>query len=175
VIITFEVDLPEGRSVREQEIGANFDALRDALAAAPNPEGVLLLRDEKRGVGTAFLDALEPLLLNVCLYSAPALSAGQEAAFDLFSSPGRVSLKPVGGEVAVSRDGAEMARFPRDELLPALRSCGERYAALMEKLHGADPNWELRLAMMGAAVASARGEEGRSEKAAEAGPAETPP
>jgi hypothetical protein len=159
VIVEFEIDLPENRTITEQDLRQRFDELKGELSKLENsPYGSLLFRDPKRGQEAGLYDTLEYLLANVCMSALPKLRAGEEVVVDSFSSAERVRLTPEGSDVVLSVDGAVKARFAREDLLPALLDSATRYAAYLRRLYEVDPKWAIPLSMFEAALHDARGE-----------------
>ncbi len=158
MIVTFEIDLPDGRSFTEDELEQGSEAVRGEIAAARSPYGTLSFRDPKREVEAGFYDTLEYLVVNLCLAAVPKLRAGTEVAVDYYSSPGKMRLKPEGDDVVVLEGEKERGRFPRDALIPALADCGKRYAQLMSRIHGDNPAQALRIALVNSALAGSQPE-----------------
>lgn len=157
ITIQFAVDLPDGRSVTEQDLTENFQDLQGA-AAAGSPYGSLIFRDDS-GQNDGFYDTLGYLMTNLCLTAIPQLDRGVEVIVEYFSSPGQMKLTPEGEEIALydSERGPDcLARFPKKEFLTALLACVGRYFEFQEKLGGSGDGTALALAFQSDAYDSVK-------------------
>jgi hypothetical protein len=155
VIVQYTIELPRGRTVTEQDLEQNFEAVKDALKAADDPYGYLLIRDPDQGREIRMYDDIQYLVVRVCLDAMAKLREGAEVVIDHASSPGSIQLKREGAEVAVTDRDAPSVSFGADKLLPALLACGSRYVAAVQRLRGDDPRWELELAQIHATMRAA--------------------
>jgi hypothetical protein len=157
VIVQYIIELPDGRTVDEQDLEKNFEALKEALATTDDPYGFLVIRDPAHGQDVKLYDFLDYLVIRICLAALPKLREGTEVVIDHASSPGSIQLRPEDAEIVLSEREATVGRFAQKELLPALLACGQRFVAYLERLHGGDPQWEIDLARLKATMRTAQG------------------
>jgi hypothetical protein len=153
--VRFEIDLPDGDTITESELGQQGEAEK-LLAARESLEGGLALINPATGQSTAIGDVLGALISRFCFQSIPVLAANREYSTYLFQYPEQVSMTPEGDEVVVTGDEIDRSHYPKRELLPALVECGERYAAYLRKLHRDDPSWAGRLETLETEAKNAR-------------------
>lgn len=87
-------------------------------------------------------DELWVVVLQFCFNAIPALLSGQKFIYNHFSYAGQTVLAPDGAMVLISGEFVPQASIPRDDLLPALYDCGERFVHLLHRLSQLDRKHE---------------------------------
>jgi hypothetical protein len=101
-------------------------------------------------------DELGSLLPELCADSIPELLAGRAVSVRFYRYFGGVELTPEGDAIRISLGGAELARYPRVALLPALLACGERHLDLQTRRYGDLGSLEESFGDLQASLAAAR-------------------
>jgi len=157
VEVTFSIRDPEGKWLEEEDIQARFAELRPALQSLDEAEGRLsIYNDDTTYAITTFKDELGVLVSTVCLDAVGDLAAGKAVRVSMVSHPQRIDFDVEGDQIVIHGDGIDGDRCPARPLLKALVACGERYAALLKKLHGGDPTWSKNLSGWDQGAARAR-------------------
>lgn len=145
MIVNFEIDLPGGLTVTEQDLERDDGSLRAQLLSLPSLSGGLAISDPASGESTAIGDVLGALISAFCVDGVAELIEGRPYSTRLFAYPERVDLQPDGDAVVIDGDELDSARFPLRHLVPALAACGVRYATRLRWLHAGQPEWAERV------------------------------
>ncbi len=102
----------------------------------------------------AIYDDLPFLVPDLCAEAPSALERTGEAEVSLIDWPNTFRLQAVGKEVHLTGERGEDARYPRAELIAALRGCATRFADFLEVVAAFHPQFatkarELRAALGG--------------------------
>ena len=138
--VTFFLVAPDGHYVPEGQLESNFKAYRGGLAGADRPSGGVTIEDSLTGSRTEIGDMLESAVLQLCLMSVPDLAAGKSFDIDLMRHIEQINLTFENGRVKIAGEETSPEWYPRDQLLPALVACAERYLAFLEKLGDERPD-----------------------------------
>lgn len=137
MIITFALRAWDGeveRLITEAQLTGEGGSLR-ALLTGLDGYGYVTFQHE--GMNDVVIeDELAELLPELCATAIPGLLAVQAVSVRFYRYFGGVELTPDGTMIRLSRDRADLARYPSTELLVALASCGARYLDLQRRLHG---------------------------------------
>lgn len=86
-------------------------------------------------------DDLTTLGYTLCVDACAALEREGRAELRLVGWPGDFTFVATGSAVRVTGSQGEDATFPRQELLAAIRACGQRLAAFMNELAVTSPQF----------------------------------
>ncbi len=121
------------------------EALLAVALGRPPGDGEYLpgrVRLEHSGQGeVAIDDDLQMLIVNLCARMPRMLADAGRAEVNLASYYQPYEFVDEAGTVRVLTEGAEVARYPRDELTAALRDCGRRFADFLDELSKLQPRW----------------------------------
>ncbi len=133
--ITFDLDVNGFRTFPENELETDVETVRNLLEEYKNPDGVLHFEDSSQNISFKLGDSMGPLIYGVCFGPIKSLAAGIAVDVPFFSCEAVVRFAPDADDVVISWGDSPQYRFRRSELLSELVSCGERYVAIMKRIH----------------------------------------
>jgi hypothetical protein len=138
-----EGDLPAVLDAAIDKIG--HDRLRGRLIMLVTGQPVAYVEDDDR-----------EFTVQQLLEALPELSAGRGSGIGFSEAPGRVELRPAGGDMWVAGEYFKPLTAPAAELLPALLACCERFMAFVRKTFVDRPDVLERIAQLDPWLAAAR-------------------
>jgi hypothetical protein len=154
--VAFKVLVSTDDYISESDLEQNWDRYRDELRSLNNPDGLLLITAPGQAEGCLLADPLNSLVSDLCFQAVSQLAANEEAVLEFSASDVEVRLTPEGEDVVLTGNTIPTTRVTRKTLLPELVACGERYMALLHKLHDDQPGWPEWLSQFDQAAAKAR-------------------
>jgi hypothetical protein len=137
--VTFSLGTDPEQAVTETALAERLAREGAALAEPHTLDGFVNVRNGQPAL--VIEDDLEALVPNLCFSGVVALAQRGEAEVPMFDHFGFLNLKAEGEQVSVARDGREVGRYPRLELLRGLVGCGRRFLAYLEQLKQLNPYW----------------------------------
>jgi hypothetical protein len=137
--VTFSLGTDPEQAVPESALAERLARAGAELAEPHTLDGFVNLRNGQPAL--VIEDDLEALVPNLCFTGVVAVALRGAADVPMFDHLGTLNLKAEGEQVLVARDGQEVGRYPRLELLRALVGCGRRFVAFLERLEELNPYW----------------------------------